>query len=265
MENEKQIFDIEAIVNELDQEFTDGEAEDQLDEPVEDGEEEVLDDGIEIEAEDEYEESEEESDEEIEEEPKPKPQVNSDDIHKRNEAFRRLREERDSLAESDKFLTDLAKQYGLSKTELIQRFKDDELKRKAKEQGIPEDQLRKMQEMEERLAEVELSKNREVFNIKAEALAAKYKLNEDQMRKIFQEAANLGLDLTRNPEMLEFAYRAVNYDNAVNEGRQKQLETTKKRSKTSTGKTGTRGAEPIQTDDEVWDKEIDQLLKDLNL
>ena len=264
MEENKDL-DIQAIIDELDKEFD--EAEDQLDEPVEDGEEvfedeevvedEVSDDGEEILEDDEVVEK---TDEE-----EKVPVVDSDDVHKRNEAFRRLREERDQLAQSEKFLTDLAKQYGLTKDQLIERFQEDQLKKQAEEQGIPEDQLRKMQQLEKQLAEVEEVKNREVFNIKAEAIASKYKLNENQMTKLFQESVNLGLDIFRNPNLLEFAYRAVNYDNAINEGRQKQLETTRKRSSTSTGRTGTRGSEVKISDEEAWDKEIESYLKDLNL
>lgn len=252
-------FDIESIVAELDAELA-AEAEDQPEESVEEPEqveEEVL------EEEEVLDEPEEAVEEELDEEPAP--EVNDDDIHKRNEAFRRLREERDALAQSDKFLTDMAKQYGLTKDQLIERFKEDQLKKQAEEQGIPEEQLRKMQEMEQRLAEVEEAKNREVFNIKATALADRYDLNDNEMGLLFREAARMGLDIISNPDLLEFAYRAVNYDNAINEGRQKQLETTKKRRATSTGQTGTKGREPVITDDEQWDKEIDSLLKDLNL
>jgi hypothetical protein len=252
---EQKGFDINTIVEELDKEFA-TEAEDQLEESVEEPEEEleeeVLDDEEEVLEEEEVDET-------------PEEKLNDDDVHKRNEAFKQLRKERDQLAQSDKFLADLAQQYGLTKEQLMIRFQEDQIKRQAKEQGVPEEQLRKMQQMEKRLQEVEESKQREVFNIKAESLVAKYSLTEKEMTLIFQEAGRMGLDIIRNPDLLEFAYRAVNYDNAVNQGRQKQLETTKKRSKTSTGKTGTQGREPVVTDDDQWEREIDSLLKDLNL
>jgi len=264
MENQK-VFDIDKIIAEVAEEFVE-DAEEQLDEESvtkpenleEDDEEVVLNEEEEV-LEDDFEEKE-DNEEKVD-----KPAVNDEDEHKRNEAFKRLREERDALAKSDKFLEDLAKQYGLTKDQLIQRFKEDELKKQAQAQNIPEEQLRRMQEMEERLKEVEAAKQREVFNIKAEALAVKHNLNNKQMMQLFEESARLGLDITAKPELLEVAYRAVNYDNAVNEGRQKQLETTKKRSKTSTGSTGTKGREPIVTDEDQWSNEIDSLLKDLNL
>lgn len=252
-------LDIDSIIEELDKEFV--EAENQLDEPEYNGEEVLENDEVSEEAEV----SEEEEVVEDTEDNEVVPDLENDDVHKRNEAFRRLREERDQLAASDQFLTDLAKQYGLTKDQLIERFQEDQLKKQAKEQGIPEDQLRKIREMEQRLQQVEEQRNREIFNIKAEALATKYKLNQNQMMDLFKESANLGIDIVRNPNLLEFAYRAVNYDNAVQEGRQKQLETTKKRASTSTGKTGTRGSEITMSDEEAWDKEIDALIKDLKL
>lgn len=254
MEKEQQGLNIEALVEELDNEFT-AEAEDQLEDSDEDLEEEDEEEVL-------YDEEEVFDEEQADEDPAPE---FHEDIHKRNEAFRRLREERDALAQSDKFLTDMAQQYGLTKDQLIEKFQEDQLKKQAKEQGIPEDQLRKMQEMERRLAEVEESKNREVFNIKAGSLATRYELNDDQMTVLFKEAARMGLDVIHNPDLLEFAYKAVNYENAIDKGRQKHLETTKKRRATSTGTTGTKGREPVSTDEEKWDKEIDSLLKDLNL
>jgi len=264
MEEVKEL-DIQAIIDELDKEFE--AAEDQPDEPVEDGEEII--EGNE-ETEESTEETLEEEDEvvedkEIEEDPVEDDDINSEDVHRRNEAFRRLRKERDELAASDQFITDLAKQYGMTKDQLVERFQEDQLKKEAEEQGVPESQLRKMKELEHKLAAVEEEKNKEVFNIKAESLANKYHLNDNQMMNLFEEAAKLGLDIIQNPDLLDFAYRAVNYDNAVNEGRQKQLETTKQRSSTSTGKTGTRGSEVNISDEEAWDKEIEAYLKDLNL
>jgi hypothetical protein len=251
-------LDIQAIIDELDKEFA--EVVEQPEEPVENGEEILMDDEF---ANDEGEEILEDSDEVIEDDEESG--LNSDDNHKRNEAFRRLRKERDELAASEAFLNDLAKQYGLTKEQLIERFQEDQLKKEAAEQGISEPQLRKVKELEVKLAAVEEEKNKEVFNIKAETLASKYQLNDNQMMTLFEEAAKLNLDILKNPDLLEFAYRAVNYDNAVNEGRQKQLETTKKRSSTSTGRTGTRGAEVKISEEEAWETEIDAYLKDLKL
>lgn len=274
MEKEQKGFDINAIMEELDQEFAneaENQPEDSVDEPEDDfetdtedlDEEEVLDEEDEEEVL--YDEDEVFGDEDEDEDDEELANLQSDDVHKRNEAFRKLRQERDDLAESEKFIKELAKQYGLTKEQLVERFEKDQIKKEAEEQGLTEAQVRKMREMEQKLQEVEETKDREVFNIKADALSTKYKLSEGQMITLFEEAAKMGLDIIKNPNLLEFAYKAVNYEEAINKGRQKQLETTKKRSKTSTGSTGTKGREPVLSDDEQWDNEIDSLLKDLNL
>lgn len=251
---EQKGLDINAIVEELDQEFN-AEAEDQPEESVEEPEveEKVLEEEEVLE------------DEAAEEDESEEPVINSDDEHKRNEAFKRLREEREYFAQSDQFLTDLAAQYGLTKEQLMQRVQADRLKKQAKDQGVPENQLLKMREMEQRLVEVEQSKARELFNIRAENFAQRYELDEKQMIQLFEESGKLGLNILQNPDLLEVAYKAVNYDSAVDKGRQKQLETTKKRRSTSAGATGTKGRQPVVTDEEQWEKEIDSLLKDLNL
>jgi len=56
-------------------------------------------------------------------------------------------------------------------------------------------------------------------------------------------------------------YRNLAYDDALEQGRQQQLENSRKRTKTSTGKTGTQGTQ-VNTTQEQWDAEIQQALKD---
>ena len=80
---------------------------------------------------------------------------------------------------------------------------------------------------------------------------------------MFATASEMGIQITENPELLEFVYKAMNYDNALERGRQKQLETSKKRKTTATGRTGTRGAQ-INSDD-GWDKEIEAILREQRL
>jgi len=129
---EKEAFDVGSLLTELDKEFeetavpeTQGD-----DEPVEEPTEEVAEEV----AEDTPQEDEEPVEElEVEgEEPETKPEptptdVNDPDIHKRNEAFKKLREEKQKLEESDKLLGELATQYGITKEELISKFKEDRI------------------------------------------------------------------------------------------------------------------------------------------
>ena len=251
-------LDVDAIMAQLDEEFENPQ-EEVTEEEVAEPEAQVQEEPTEEveEAEEELEEAEDDEEEFEEDEPSPL----DEDVHKRNEAFKKLREERDQLAQSDKFLTELAAQYGISKEELIQRYQNDLDKKRAEESGMSAEQFKKMKELEQKVQQIEESKNRELFNIKANQIATKYSLNDNDMMNLFNEAKNLNLDILSNPELLEFVYRSVNYEQALEKGRQAQLETTKKRKATSTGKTGTAGKQ-VDTSVDDMQKEIDAFLKE---
>lgn len=256
-------FNIGKLVEELDAEFAQEDLEPVVEEVVEESEEvaeesDSTEDIVVEEEEDEF------PEEVTEEEDEPAADIMEEDLHKRNEAFKKLREERDQLAASDKFLTELASQYGLTKEQLVERFSQQQQEKMAKKEGISPEQYRKMQELEDKVSRIEEEKRREVFNVRAEAFANKYNLDENQLVEIFTEANRIGVDVTANPALLDVVYRSMTYDRAVEEGRQKQLETTKKRKQTSVGKTGTTGAQ-VNTTEADWDKEIDSVLKEQNL
>lgn len=251
---QKQAIDFDALEKELDAEFTQETA------PVEEVTEEVsetqeqepeLDDSEYIEeVEDDYETEEEE------------PAVNDPDEHKRNEAFKQLREERDKLAESDKFLSDLAAQYGLSKEELVQRYRDEANKKQAEKEGMTPEQYQKMQELQKEVEEIKLNRRKEVFNYEAQKISDKYQLSEKEMVELFDYAQSNKIAILDNPTLLEFAYRAKNYDNALEQGRQKQLETTKQRRAKSVGQTGTQKSAPPADEMSTMEAEIDAYLRE---
>jgi len=245
-------IDLDAIERELEAEFTETAPEEEVTEEVLETQEQepVVD---EVEDEDYEEVEDDDSEEEV--------PVNDPDEHKRNEAFKRLREERDQLAESDKFLNDLAAQYGLTKDELIKRYKDEADKKNAEKSGMTPEQYKELQDMKQRLEQTELERKKQVFNYEAQKISDKYNLSEAEMVEIFSYAQSNGIAITDNPSLIEFAYRAKNYDNALEQGRQKQLETTKKRRQTSVGQTGTQKAAPPVDELAAMEAEIDAYLK----
>jgi hypothetical protein len=259
-------FDVNQLVAELDEEFSEQPvAEKEVTEDTSDPA--WVDEGEESEAEEPLEEEEAEEQEVEEDEEAPEPEEETphldEDLHRRNEAFKKLREERDQLAASDKFLSDLASQYGMTKEQLIKKYTEELTEKQAKEAGIDPKQFKKMQELESKVAQIEAEKNREVFNLKAGQLADKYNLNDDQMMNLFSEAQKLRIDILSNPDLLEFAYKAVNYEKALEMGKQKQLEISKKRRSTSVGKPSSGTNVDLSEVDE--DKEIENYLKDLNI
>lgn len=280
---EKQVFDVDALTKELDEEFAKEkpqepapeESEVEQENPETETEEETVEGDPagfeEFDSDDEADEPQEDeetepevTDEEDEEVTEENPPAHLDeDLHKRNEAFKKLREERDQLAASDKFLSDLASQYGMTKEQLVEKYTQEMTAKQAKEAGITPEQYKKMQELEKKVADIEAEKNREVFNLKASQIADKYNLKEKDMMNLFSEAQRMGVDIIKNPSLLEVAYRAVNYDKAIEMGRQKQLETSKKRRATSVGKPR-RGAQ-VTTSVEDIDREIDEFLKEKHI
>ena len=256
----KQSINIEAIEKELDAEFTaqpeaeEVETTEEVSETQEQEPEVQSDPEENIETVDEdYADYAEEEEEEA---------VNDPDEHKRNEAFKNLREERDKLAESDKFLTELATQYGLTKEELIKRYKDEANKKQAEKEGMTPEQYTKMQELQKEVEEIKLNRRKEVFNYEAQKVSDKFNLSEKQMVELFDYASANKIDILNNPALLEFAYRAKNYDNALEQGRQQQLETSKKRRAKSVGQTGTQKSAPPSNPMEDMEAEIDAYLKE---
>lgn len=250
-------FNIDQLVEELDAEFEAETEEVSEEDSLEAQDEETVEEDTEdTEALEEDAEEVEEEDEEVEEE-------DDEETHRRNEAFKRLREERDQYAETDKFLEELAAEYGMTKQQLIDRWTNEAAQRRAKKAGVTPEQFKKEQELQRKVQELETEKRKEIFNIRTQALVDRYELSEQQVDDIFATASEMGIQITENPELLEFVYKAMNYDTAIERGRQKQLETSKKRSKTAAGRTGTKGAQ-VNADD-GWDKEIDSILREQNL
>lgn len=252
---ERKELNLEAITAELDEEFSQ--------EPVTQ-EEEVAEPETQVQEDTELSEAEEgefEAEEETETEDL---NINDEDVHKRNEAFKRLRQERDQLAKSDDFLSNLAAQYGMTKEQLVARYQEQIDAQQAKAQGIDPTQYKKMRELEDKIYQIEQEKSKEIFNLRANQIAEQYSLDDDQMVQLFEKSSELKVDILQNPDLLDFVYKAVNYDNAIEKGRQSQLETTKKRKATSTGATGTVGKQVDLTDEDI-DKEIEQYLKENNI
>jgi hypothetical protein len=252
---QKETIDFDALEKELDAEFTMETApvEEVTEEAPETQEQEpeVYDD-----PEDDYE-VEDDSETEVE------PIVNDPDEHKRNDAFKKLREERDKLAESDKFLSDLAAQYGLSKEELVNRYRDEANKKQAEKEGMTPEQYKKMQELQKEVEEIKLNRRKEIFNYEAQKISDKYQLTEKQVVELFDYAQTNKIDILGNPTLLDFAYRAKNYDSALEQGRQKQLETSKQRRNKSVGQTGTQKSAPSINDDiQDMEAEIDAYLRE---
>jgi hypothetical protein len=266
---DKENFDVGTFLNEFDKEFEETAV------PETQGDDEVVEETTEKveEVVEEITETPEQEPEELEEtpveetvEPEEKPtqdvDVNDPDIHKRNEAFKKLREEKQKLEESDKLLGELAAQYGISKEELITKFKEDRIKKQAESQGMSVEQYKRLQALENEVSTIREQYQREAFNFEAERLVRKYNLSEKEVEGAILQISGMGVDVLSNPKLLEPMYKALNYDTAVEKGRQVQLQETKKRRESTASPTlGTRGTN-VDTSETDMDGEIDAFLQE---
>ena len=267
MANDREQFDANSFLDSFDKEFEDnGVVEESV---IPEKQEEVTAGKPPVEEQIENPKDEEPAVEEPTEEPQPEipsepssEAVNDPDLHKRNEAFKKLREEKEKLAQSDAFLTELAQQYGVTKEELIEKFRNDRIKKEAERQGIPLEQYQRMQTLEQEVSTIKQRYAQETFNYEAERLVQKYNIPSNQIEEVFAKIGGLGLDVLNNPKLLEVAYKALNYEVALQKGRQAQLEETKKRRETSASPSlGTKGTN-VDTSETDMDGEIDAFLKE---
>jgi hypothetical protein len=260
---DKESFDVGALISDLDKEFEEvAVPETQGDEePADVLEEQEPDETVEEPSQEEEAPTQEPQEEKLEQ-PTQDVDVNDPDMHKRNEAFKKLREEKEKLEQSDKLLSELAEQYGISKDELITKFKEDKIKKQAEQQGMSVEQFKRLQTLENEVSTIREQYQKEAFNFEAERLVRKFNLTEQEVENVILQISGMGVDLLANPKMLEPLYKSINYDTALEKGRQAQLAETKKRRESTASPTlGTKGTN-VDTSDTDMDSEIDAFLKE---
>ena len=144
----------------------------------------------------------------------------------------------------------------------MNRYRDEANKKQAEKEGMTPEQYQKMQELQKEVEEIKINRRKEVFNYEAQKISDKYQLTEKQMVELFDYAQSNKIDILGNPTLLDFAYRAKNYDSALEQGRQKQLETSKQRRSKSVGQTGTQKSAPPADEQSSMEAEIDAYLRE---
>ena len=119
-----------------------------------------------------------------------------------------------------------------------------------------------MQELEQQVSEIKEQYQKEAFNYEAERLVQRYNIPASEVEAVFARIGQLGLDVVANPKLLEVAYKALNYEVALEKGRQTQLQETKKRREgTASPSLGTKG-NTVDTSETDADAEIEAFLKE---
>lgn len=186
------------------------------------------------------------------------------DEHKRNEAFKQMRLDRDKNSASDKFLEELAVSYGVTKEALMEEFKTKKDEEQAKESGMTTAQYQEMSALKREVEELKFSRIEEVFNDKSEALKTKYNLDNEGLKDFVLSGVERGFDLLHKPELLDDVYKIMNYDKAIAKDRQDQLAEQKRRRETSpSAHLGVAGGAPEVDMNKQMNEEIDAYLKDI--
>lgn len=229
------VLDLDAIRNEVDEEFS---------------EEDEIEDNTEDESEDETEESEEESEEEPEEESEEEETQTSKD----NQAFAKMRNEIKDKEQYEGFVKNLADHYGVKPDELMEKFDEQKVEQEAKDKGTNPEMLKRVRELEEKNKALEEKGSQEKFNADFEDTIKNYGLKDKDptVDKTFQLIANKYMDGNGKPKInFSDAYYLANRDDIVqkkvDEIRQQELSDKKKRQEKTAVPSGT-GDESKQDD-----------------
>lgn len=161
-------------------------------------------------------------------------QVNDPDVHKRNEAFKKMREENKELSRYREFVAKMAADNGFENPEQIfEAYEAQNLVREAEERGVD---LETMQEIDalRRQEESRLIEARaQEFQQEQAAAIEKYGLSDEDVQAVYDFVNENGYQELG----FEQAYKLANYDNIVekarNEGRQNYLTDKKQRQQTA--------------------------------
>lgn len=153
---------------------------------------------------------------------------------KQNQAFKQMRQEVENYkatAQANEayanVIKEIAKANGITPDELVKSYNDKKNKEAADKAGIPVETYNKINELQ---AEVEALRNKpieEKFNSQIETLINKHKLNNDDVMKFFNDAAENGFDLTKVKDV-EKVYEFLNVDKVINKKEQERLEQKEK-------------------------------------
>lgn len=251
-EFENDSLDIDAMMEEFENEWEDDSNDNEVDD-VEVADEEVGEPEI-----DETEES-----DEVDEQPDP----NNEDESKRNRAFADLRRQAEENKKYADFIQKLAEDSGVKPDELLARYQERQLEEQAEQQGLPVEHLKKLNDTEGRLAQLEEQLAAERFNSQVDAVVAKYGNDESLIRSTFEYMNQMGIDPKVHQFDFEKLYRAANLDTIiqkeVSKARQTDLENKKKRQDSASIGNGS-SVSPSNSGD-MSDDEFNEILKSMDM
>lgn len=184
---------------------------------------------------------------------------------KQNEAFANMRKQMQEAKKYQDFLARIAEESGTSPEDLMKQYEERQLEQQAEQRGVPVDILKRLNALETENKTVKEQAFAEKFNMQVESTKEKYKLNDEDLGKVFDYMAQNGLDPQQVPIRFEDAYFLANRDNILKQteekAKQSYLAEKKKRQNSSAPPIGT--SDSPNNPDSVSDEEVLQALKDL--
>ena len=244
-----------------------------IDSMLEEFENEWTDEEVEHESESETDETEEEDETGTSEEETPtdeteKPDPNDDDAEKRNRAFADLRRENEANRKYADFINKLAEDNGIKPDDLLAQYEQRRISDEAEQKGIPVEYLQKQTATESRLEQLEQQLRAERLQTQIDEVSSKYGANEDSIRDTFQEMLQAGIDpRVQDNVNFEKFYRAANLDSIIQKevenARQKDLDSKKKRQESAAIPNGTSAS---QSNNSEWsDEDFEAELKRMDI
>jgi len=194
-------------------------------------------------------------------------QQNDPDVHKRNEAFKKMREENKELARYKQFVEKMAQDNGFEDpNQIFDAYAEQSLAKEAEERGIDLESMKEIDQLRRQNEEKALAETQQAFQAEREATIEKFNLSESDVQTIHEYVHDNGLYNLG----FEQAYKLANFDNllenARSEGRQKYLADKKQRQQTSAINAGTNNISNSDVSSgDLTDDEFQNTLKSLGI
>lgn len=190
-----------------------------------------------------------------------------DEKDKQNKAFAELRRQAQENQRFADFVQKLAEDSGLKPEDVLARYQERQLEERSKQEGVPVEYLKRQNDTETRLQELESQLVNERLDKQIQDVKQTYNATDEDITKTFEEMFASGVDPRITPNVnFEKFYKAANFDkileSKVNESRQNDLASKKKRQQEAALPNGSSVSQPSN---ELTDDEFDSILSKLDL
>lgn len=182
--------------------------------------------------------------------------------------IRNLRkQQKQAKAERDMYLQNLekiAKAQDMTVDELVEKLEDEADEKQAKEKGVSKEIQKQLRTQQEQLTKLEAERRQQDFLARAQNLAERHSLKQEDLKTFVKNAYEQGFDLMQPNVNFEAAYYAVNHEALVEQARKDErqkvyaeIERQKESSSSSVKRTGTGSDGKI--------KDINEALRNIEL